>query len=230
MRKYIAISALFFVLISELTRATGQDTASINRILERCYQWQYEYADSILVEAAQAKTLSEKIDYKLGVAKAAYYLGHAHYISLRYDSAIVYTRLAIDLFDPELYPDRLAAAYNIQAICQKNIADYSSSLESHLNALKLFSESKDTVGLILVYNNLGILYNDQDKLHDAESQFWKAFKLSEFFEDEYLLITSRSNVALNLHSQMRYEEALTQFHTVLAFDLKEDNAYMISTS
>lgn len=230
MRKYIATSVLLLALISGLPRATGQDTVSINRMLERCYHWQYEHADSIFVEAAQAKALSEKIEYKLGVAKAAYYLGHAHYISHQYDSAIMYTRIAIDLFDPDLYPDRMAAAYNIQAICQKNIADYSSSLESHLNALKLFSEAKDTVGLILVYNNLGILYNDQDKFHDAESQFWKGFKLAEFFNDENLLITSRSNVALNLHSQKRYAEALAQFHIVLAYDLKEDNTYMISTS
>lgn len=226
--------SIFFILWVPLvlgcSQVNGQDTASIHRMLDRCYHWQYEHADSILIEAGKAKSFSESIQYKLGIAKSAYYLGHAHYISHQYDSAILYTRIAIEHFDPKLYPDRLAAAYNIQAICQKNIADYTSSLESQLNALKLFKEANDTNGLILVYNNLGILYNDQEKFHDAESQFWKGFKLAEFHNDPNLLITSRSNIALNLHSQKRYEEALKQFHLVLNYDLKEDNAYMVSTS
>lgn len=226
--------SIFFILWVPLvlgcSQVNGQDTASIHRMLDRCYHWQYEHADSILIEAGKAKSFSESIQYKLGIAKSAYYLGHAHYISHQYDSAILYTRIAIEHFDPKLYPDRLAAAYNIQAICQKNIADYTSSLESQLNALKLFKEANDTNGLILVYNNLGILYSDQEKFHDAESQFWKGFKLAEFHNDPNLLITSRSNIALNLHSQKRYEEALKQFHLVLNYDLKEDNAYMVSTS
>lgn len=206
------------------------DTAQVNRWLERCYAWQYEHPDSILRLAPKAAQKAREIKYFKGEAKANYYIGHAYYEQHKYDSAIEYMTLAIEGLDPELDKSRLGAAFNIRGICQKNLADYSRALESQLNAIRFFESASDTAGIIISYNNLGILYNDQQKLEVAETYFWKGLKIAQVFKDPYLLITTKSNIGLNMHSQKRYQEALEAFQEVLAFDLKDGNAYEIGVS
>lgn len=206
------------------------DTAQVNRWLERCYAWQYEHPDSILRLAPKAAQKAREIKYFKGEAKANYYIGHAFYELHKYDSAIEYMSLAIGGLDPELDKSRLGAAFNIRGICQKNLADYSRALESQLNAIRFFESAADTAGIIISYNNLGILYNDQQKLEVAETYFWKGLKIAQVFNDPYLLITTKSNIGLNMHSQKRYEEAFEAFQQVLAFDLKDGNPYEIGVS
>jgi len=223
-------------LLLLLTMLSGQgawavnDTAQVNRWLERCYSWQYEHPDSILQLAPRAAKLAKKLKYFQGEAKAYFYAGHANYELHRYDTAIALMNLAIQGLDPERDGSRIGAAYNIKGICQKNLADYSRAMESQLNAIRFFEGEMDTAGIIISYNNLGLLYNDQDKLEMAETQFWKGLKLAQKFNDPYLLITTKSNIGLNLHSQKRFEESLEAFKEVLAFDLKDGNEYEIGVS
>ena len=206
------------------------DTARINRQLEKCYNWQYEQPDSILIVGHKALNASKVANYKTGIAKASYYVGHAHHQLHAYDSAIRYMNQAIEFFDPKRDLDRLGAAYNIMGVCQKNLADYARALSSQLNAIRYFMAAKDTAGLIISYNNLGILYNDQEKLKTAEEYFGKALRYAKIFDDPYLLVTTQSNIGMNLHSQNRFQEALRVFEEVLAFDLKDGNTYEIGAS
>lgn len=206
------------------------DTAQVNRWLERCYAWQYKHPDSILQLAPKVAKMAQKLKYFHGEAKAKYYIGHAHYELQAYDSAISYMDLAIKGLDPERSRTHIAAAYNVKGICQKNLADYSRAMESQLNAIRYFEREGDTAGIIISYNNLGLLYNDQHKLEMAETQFWKGLKLAQQFNDPYLKVTTQSNIGLNLQSQERYEEALKAFQEVLEFDLKDGNAYEIGVS
>lgn len=225
---------LLLLLIATLLLGRGvsaaPDTAQVNRWLERCYSWQYEYPDSILLLAPKAAQLANQLKYSKGAAKAHYYIGHAYYELHKYDSSIELMSLAIAGLDPELDKSRLGAAYNIRGICQKNLADYSRALESQLNAIRFFESAADTAGIIISYNNLGILYNDQQKLEIAETYFWKGLKMAQALNDPYLLITTKSNIGLNLHSQKRFPEAMEAFKEVLAFDLKDGNAYEIGVS
>lgn len=206
------------------------DTLRINRQLEKCYNWQYKEPDSILVVGQQALKASKLANYKIGIAKASYYVGHAHHQLHAYDSAIRYMSQAIEFFDPKRDLDRLGAAYNTMGICQKNLADYARALSSQLNAIRYFEAAKDTGGIIISYNNLGILYNDQEKLKIAEGYFDKALRFAKNYDDPYLLVTTQSNIGMNLHSQNRFQEALNVFEDVLAFDLKDGNTYEIGAS
>ncbi len=45
-----------------------------------------------------------------------------------------------------------------------------------------------------------------------------------------MLVTTQSNIGMNLHSQERYAEVLAVFEKVLAFDVKDGNAYEIGAS
>lgn len=223
-------------LLLLLTMLSGQgawaanDTAQVNRWLERCYSWQYKQPDSILLLAPKAALLAKKQQYFQGEAKAHFYLGQAYYELHKYDSSIKYMSLAIEGLDKESDRSRIGAAYNVKGICQKNLADYSRAMESQLNAIRYFESEHDTAGIIISYNNLGLLYNDQQKLEIAETYFWKGLKLAQRFNDAYLLITTKSNIGLNLHSQKRYTESLEAFKEVLAFDLEDGNAYEIGVS
>lgn len=226
--RFILCALLLCLCLNEVWAQA--DTAKINRQLEKCYNWQYNEPDSIIVVGHKALKASKAINYKIGIAKASYYIGHAHYELHSYDSAIRYLNQAISHYDRKRDLDRLGAAYNIMGVCQKNLADYSRALSSQLNAIRFFELANDTAGIIISYNNLGILYNDQEKLKTAENYFGKALRLSKSFHDPYLLVTTQSNIAMNLHSQNRYREALEIFEEVLAFDLKDGNEYEIGAS
>lgn len=227
---YRCLLAFIFLFVGHSQVWSQTDTASINRQIEKCYNWQYEFPDSILIVGQKALQASQKLNYRLGIAKASYYIGHAYQQQHAYDSAIRYMGIAIENFDKKRDLDRLGAAYNIKGICQKNLADYSRALSSQLQAIRYFKAAKDTSGIIISYNNLGILYNDQEKLTEAENYFNKALFFSKNFDDPYLLVTTQSNIGMNLHSQSKYQDALNVFLEVLAFDLKDGNAYEIGAS
>lgn len=212
-------SLLLFVLPVQQVTGNETDTAVINKQLLRCYNWQYEAPDSILMLAPRLVIASQKANYGLGQGKALYYLGHAHFEQQRFDSAVHYMRLAISFFDEKTSLSNLAAAYNVKSVCEKHLADYTRSLSSLLTAIKYFEKANDTTGIIIAYNNYGLLYNDQNKLLEAETWFWKGLKIAEIFADDYFTIVTKSNIGFNLHSQGRYAEALHSFKEVLAYDL-----------
>lgn len=212
-------SMLVFVLPVQLVTGNETDTAVINKQLLRCYNWQYVAPDSTLMLAPRLVIASQKANYALGEGKALYYLGHAHFEQQRFDSAVHYMRLAIPFFDENTSLSNLAAAYNVKSVCEKHLADYTRSLSSLLTAIKYFEKANDTTGIIIAYNNFGLLYNDQNKLLEAETWFWKGLKIAEIFADDYFTIVTKSNIGFNLHSQGRYDEALNSFQEVLAYDL-----------
>ncbi|MFN3529571.1 MAG: ATP-binding protein [Bacteroidia bacterium] len=223
-----------FICILSFTGLIGhgwaQDTSSINSLINRCYSWQYEAPDSILMLAPGALVASKAIHFQPGIAKSNFIMGHAHYEMHQYDSAIMYMQEAIGHFQGKRFFANIAAAYNITGVCYKNLADYTRALNAQLAAISLFEEINDTAGIVISYNNLGILYNDQKKLQEAETWFWKGLKLAEQGQNPYLLVTSQSNMAMNLHSQERYSESLDIFRKVLQFDLLDGNEYEIGAS
>ncbi|MDP2189481.1 MAG: ATP-binding protein [Sphingobacteriaceae bacterium] len=213
-----------------MVMASPADTARINEGLRRCYNWQYNAPDSSLLLAPKLFRDSQKANYPLGQGKALYYLGHAHFEQQQYDSAVHYMRLAIPYFDEKTSLSNLAAAYNIKSVCEKHLADYSRSLNSLLTAIKYFEKAKDTAGIIIAYNNFGLLYNAQNKLVHAETWFWKGLKLAALYQQDYLTIVTKSNIGFNLHSQGRYSEALDAFQEVLKYDIEYGSALDIGAS
>lgn len=221
---------LAFVLPATAFAANDTDTAAINKQLKRFYDWQYVAPDSTLLLAPKTLRHAEKANYPLGQGRALYYIGHAHFELQNYDSAVYYMRLAITYFDDKTSISNLGAAYNVKSVCEKHMADYARSLSSSLTAIKYFEKSNDTTGIIIAYNNLGLLFNAQEKLLDAETWFWKGLKIAELFKDDYFTVVTKSNIGFNLHSQSRYTEALASFEEVLQYDLQFGSLYDIGAS
>lgn len=219
-----------FMLPDTALAGNDTDTAAINKQLKRFYDWQYVAPDSTLLLAPKTLRNAEKMNYPLGQGRALYYIGHAHFELQHYDSAVYYMRLAIPFFDEKTSISNLAAAYNVKSVCEKHMADYARSLRSSLTAIKYFEKSNDTTGIIIAYNNLGLLFNAQEKLQDAETWFWKGLKIAELFKDDYFTVVTKSNIGFNLHSQGRYTDALASFVEVLQYDLQNGSLYDIGAS
>jgi signal transduction histidine kinase/CheY-like chemotaxis protein len=232
MAKEILFLAYSLVSLFFWSSASGNnaDTAAINKQLKRCYDWQYEAPDSILMLVPQVLKNAEKANYTLGMGKALYFAGHAHYEKQKYDSAIHYMEMAIPFFKEHKAIANLAAAYNVKSVCEKQMADYSRALRSQLTAIKHFESITDTAGIIIAYNNFGLLYNDQDKLKQAENWFLKALNIAKAYKDNYFIIVTKSNIGFNRHSQGRYQDALDAFQEVLSYDLVNGSFYDIGAS
>jgi len=137
---------------------------------------------------------------------------------------------AIPYFDEKTAITQLAAAYNVKSICEKNLGDYSRAYNSQLTAIKYFEKARDSSGIVIAYNNLGLLFNAQDKLKEAEKWFNKALRVAKAYGEAYFIMVSKSNIGFNLHSQGKYESALDAFQEVLLYDYEQGELSDIGAS
>lgn len=207
----------------------ASDSSRVERLLTECANLLPEEPQKAIQTAQKVLRLADETDVR-SIGLGHFFLGQAFYYRQSYDSAILTMQTAIPLLKEAQELHRLGLALNTKAVSEKNITDYAGALNSQLSSIDIFKSLNDTSRIIVGYNNLGILYNEQEKLTEAAAWFKKALQLAIQLNDEYLVVLSKSNAAMNLHSQEKFEAALRYFNEVLAYDLANENLGEIAAS
>jgi signal transduction histidine kinase len=177
--------------------------ADTNRVLLLCdiaYSYRYDKVDSAFYYASQAMTLSQRLNYKTGVAWSHLLIGTTQAIRGRFPQAISNFERSIKLAD-SFHDFRIMSRglANI-AWCVYDLEDYYRAIDYFKRAIvyaqKLSNEDKFIVTLEM---NLGQTYLACKRLNDAEYYFNHVYSLGEDKNTNYAYL-------LNMFGALRVEQ------------------------
>jgi tetratricopeptide (TPR) repeat protein len=172
------------------------------------------------VYAAQALTLSKKIQYRLAEGNAELHLGNAAIILGNYTQALQHFVSAQNIFENETQTNPkdkisvqrgLAKAYGSIGIVFAEQSNYGKGLQYHLKSVKIYEAINDSKKCAQVYNNIGVAYQSQSDYFKALEYFLKAQKMLEKVGDSNIGITL-TNIA-NCYLKQKNPEKAYEYYT-----------------
>ena len=178
-----------------LTTKISGDSSKADLLNQIAKAYQATDANMTIEYASQAKTISEKINYKKGLAIALKMKGVGHYFLGHYLETVE------DWEKAHIYFDSIGDRSNVSKILSNLGAVYTTngdeakSLEYYLRSLKVAEEIQDNVGILSAQNNIGVLYMIKQSTYDKALQYFQsALQLSEKINDKQ----NTGNASVNL--------------------------------
>jgi adenylate cyclase len=161
-----------------------------------------------LQNADQARLLSEKLNYKWGIATAHNRRAGALEEFGNYSEALKSYEMALTLFSEMNNKKGMASGYNNIALIYRNQGNFSKALDCYLNAMRIREELNDKKGIGSIYNNIAVLYSEQGKPVEALKNYELAARMREEIGDKRGLATTYGNMGIAYKELGNYEQAL----------------------
>jgi PAS domain S-box-containing protein len=161
--------------------------------------------------AVQAIELSEKINYKKGIADGIHSLGFIYYFQGNYSLALEYYSRSLKIKE-ELGDKRgIAQSYNnIGVVCRKQ-GNYSQAMEYYWKNLRIHEELNDKEGIAVTYNNIGLIYLNQGNYSKSMEYYLKSLKIKEELGDKKGIAHCYNNIGNIYGYQENYNQAMEYF-------------------
>lgn len=157
----------------------NDDTLKVNKLIsiaQALSNSDYLVANNLL---ARASTISEKINYTIGIGNAKYLTSILFLKQGNFDTAIYYINYAVKTYQSINFKIGLASCYNVLGSLHRRKGLISTCLEYHRNSLSLFSSLNDSLGLAKTNNFIGIAYKDLAQYDSAIVYYLKLIRISE---------------------------------------------------
>lgn len=185
-------------------------------------------ADSSYLLADKAFTLAEKQGSDYSKLLANYAMGHAQAVKARYRTALNYFEQCKLLNEKVKNDSMLGNTYGAIGTILWQLGKHAESLEIQFKALALREKIKDRDGLIASRINIGMVYQSQDKLPQAESYVREALDLLTGYKSSIstrLHITALHTLANIYGMQGKIKEALLLDSTGIQLSEETNNEF-----
>lgn len=170
----------------------------------------------------QARRLSEKMNYTLGILK--YYSNYTAVLNIqaKFDSALVLTKDALQLANRFGNEERIIIAQQNLSATYSYLQDYESALQYLLPSVAYFEKTKNDARLSLIYDNLGVIYRETKQYDKALEFHQKALAIARKSGNSYDIANVLSNLGNAYSSSKRYDSALVIMQEGLGIARKEN--------
>ncbi|MEO8147097.1 MAG: adenylate/guanylate cyclase domain-containing protein [Bacteroidia bacterium] len=172
-----------------------EDSNKVNTLIALSKSYFSTSPDEALRLGIAAKELSEKINYKKGIALALKNTGLTYYKQGKYVEALVDWEQSKKIF--ENIDDKKGVANMLSniGIIYFDQADDEKALDFNLKSLKIAEEIKDSMRIMTVLVNIGGIYGKKRATYDQAIDYdKKALPYSEAFEDNDAIGTITANL------------------------------------
>lgn len=202
----------------------------VNAILKLGEYYQNTDYKKSLKLAQDALFISQKIKFKLGIAKSKNNIGYALTDLGRYNEAIDNYQESVILFKKLNDKNREAIAYNDLAYVYQTKGLMEKAIENYLKSLTILESLNDKNSEAACLNNIGLLYHDQDNLEKALEYYEKSLKTKKDLGDEKSIALSLNNIGSVYYSMGQYFEAKEYFFKGLVKRKKVNDKHGIAQS
>lgn len=136
------------------------DTIKALKLSNLSYQYLKYQIDTALVYGRRAVLLSQKLNYKFGLASSLNQMGLIHKYLSDFDSSLIYYKKSYYLFDSLKFDLEKASVLNRMGNIYKRYGEFNKSIDCFLNSLRIYQNLNDSIHMSDVMNNLGVLYDD----------------------------------------------------------------------
>ncbi|MEP7169928.1 MAG: tetratricopeptide repeat protein [Bacteroidota bacterium] len=171
-------------------------------------------------DADDALAISEKIDFKKGIASAYTNIGVIYKVQGNYPDALKMYFAALKIHEEMGNKKGFAGSYSNIGNIYFNQGNYPDALKMYFASLKINEEIGDKKGIATAYSNIGNIYGEQDNYPDALKNYFAALKINEEIGNKKDIAVFYNNIGLIYHLQDNYPDALKNF--LAALKLKEE--------
>lgn len=196
-------------LLGELKKHPKIDTIRINLLSDLAYDYHTILPDSTILLSEQAYTLSEKIGYQRGIAKALKYWAMGSYLVSRYDEAIQKNKESLAIYEKIGDLKGCASVLNNIAIIKHNQGELDEALTFYSKSLEIRKKVNDQIGIAASYNNIGNTYSDKGNFSEGLSYLFKGLRVREKINDPIGIANSLANIGNIYYYMGKYEASLS---------------------
>lgn len=175
-------------------KTTKEDSTKINTF--NILFLEYEFTDDVKATESLKKALdlSEKINYKKGLATTYLYLGYFAEDKGDSEKALkeYFASLKIELERAD--KKGIANAYNNIGTVYKELGNYPEALKNYFACLKIYEATFDKKGISISFNNIGIVYYLQQNYPEALKNQFASLKIKEEIGDKSGIAYSYLNI------------------------------------
>lgn len=175
--------------VSQVTIDLGLELASVEYQLGRLNRAEVEVERVINQYFSQVE---ESTPNSRGLANNL--LGIIRWTQSRLDEALTYFHAALDYYQINFNPDRVASVYNNMGLVQYNRGALDEALSSFKRSLKLREKMGINNDYAMSLNNIANIYQDQGFLSKALELHRKALEIRRSSNDQYSIALSLNNI------------------------------------
>lgn len=201
--------------LQTILKNAKEDTAKV-KILHALFL-EYEFTDDGKAKEClnQALTLSNKIDYKKGLATTYTFLGFLSEDKGDNKQALTHYQTSLKISEKIADKKGIAASYNNIGAVHYAKGNYPEALNYYFASLKIREEINDKIGIAASYNNIGVFYADQNNYPEALKNHLTSLKIEQEINDKNGIAASYNNIGIIYKQQGNYQEALTNYFASL---------------
>jgi PAS domain S-box-containing protein len=201
-------------LLKELPKMKN-DTNAVNLLSAISYALYSINPDEGIKYGLQGILLSEKIQWKKGIALSSKNLGVCYWSKSNYPRALDYYFKSLKI--NEEIGNKLGVAINFGniGIIYLEQFNFQKALEYFFKALKVFEELGDKDGIARNLGNIGLVYRSQSNDSLALDYYFKALKMYQNLNNKSGISINLGNIGNIYANQSDYSEALKYFFKAL---------------
>ncbi len=205
-----------------------EDTNKVLTLITTGQYVEYNNLEEAKFYYLQAKRLSEKLKYTMGVLK--YYSNYTAVLNIqaRFDSALILTKDALKIANGFGNEERIIIAQQNLSATYSYLQDYESALQYLFPSVDYFEKTKNDARLNLVYDNLGVIYRETKQYDKALEYHQKGLAIARKAGNSYDIANVLSNLGNAYTSLKKYDTALATMHESLAIAKRDNYVNIVS--
>ena len=205
------------------------DTAEINKLTRLASTKFVSNPDSALAYGLQSIALSQKQNYKQGLAEGLLQIAKVYYFKGRSAEAVTAFNKAIALFNDLHDQKKLSECYIHYGRMYNLLAKYKDALYCFDKTLAIDKHIADEKALADCYKNIGIVYFSEGQLSKALDYYYNGLFIA--VKNNYQLLTAElyNNIGVILQSMEVYPNALDYYHKSLKIFEGTGNLHAVGT-
>lgn len=203
----------------------GRADNKIDSLIDNFFRLRYSDPEKARMCAAEAQSLSGKINDNENYSVATECLGLSDYYAGKFIEARRNLLKALMLYNDARNQRGVSSACNNLAMIEQDQGNLTHAIQLYLIALRSDSLSADIPGKGYTLNNIGTAYLYKGELKTALIYFEKARKLAEETGDYELVVNTMINTAIFYLESKRFEEALALNEATLSKAKKAHDDY-----
>ncbi|MBI3501956.1 MAG: tetratricopeptide repeat protein [Bacteroidetes bacterium] len=216
--------------LQTILKTAKEDTNKVTILNELCRQlWQKGQYDTAYIHAENAKRLSEKINFKTGLADAYNNMGTICKSKGDYKEAIKYHLLALQIRKEIGNKKGIAASYNSIGLVYSHEGNYPDALKNYFLSLKIKEEILQNAehiknagdiyagkrGIGTTYNNIGGIYAREGEYSQALNYFSQSLQVRQEIADKQGIADCYHNLGSVYQNLKNDSEALENYSRAL---------------
>ena len=202
-----------------ILKTTKEDSTKVNTFHTLFLQFEFEDDEKAKEYLNKALELSQKIDYKRGLATTYTYFGFLEEDKGNYQQAVIHYQASLKISEKISDKKGIASSFNNIGVIYYNLGNYPEALKNYFASLKMDEEMGDKKGIASSYNNIGLVYEHQGNYQAALKNFLASLKIKEQLGNKSAIATAYNNIGMNYDDQGNYSEALKNYTT--SFKIRE---------